>query len=361
MKKPTSNDVAKLAGVSQAAVSLILNGSDKISFSQETKERVFAAAQQLGYKLPHRKKREKHDPNILMVFTPTLTNPYYSELVQHVEEYVAHRGYHVMVCNTFRNPELERYYLDTQLSRNVAGIIYSFLPSFPELAEQISRTVPTVIIGEKQENLALCSVGLNNASAGALLTEHLYALGHRHIAFVSTPLGRFTLARSQRLEGIRRQMDIYGIADQLEVVVSEHQEQDSGLQGGMPYEYVIGRQLTARILRGESKATALIGVNDMTALGILAELTASGYQVPRDFSVCGFDNIFNTGITTPGITTIEHHLRARCHAAADMVITHGSSDQVEAGVGLDLTLVKHIEYAPSLMVRESTGNMINKE
>ena len=357
MKKPTSSDVAKLAGVSQAAVSLILNGSEKISFSQETRERVFEAAQQLGYKLPIRKKREKHIPNIIMVFTPTLTNPYYSELVQHIQEYVAPQGYQVMVCNTFRNPNLERYYLDTQLTQNVAGIIYSFLPSFPEKAVEISATVPTVIIGEKNEELALCSVGLNNANAGALLTDHLYNLGHRHIAFLSTPLDRFTLARSQRLEGIRRQMAARGIEDQLEVIIADQQEQDHGSQGGMPYEFAMGLQLTARALREGSKATAFIGVNDMTALGILAELTASGYQVPRDFSVCGFDNIFATNITTPGITTIEHHLRARCHAAADMVINRGSSTYVDPSSGVDLMLVKHIEYAPRLMIRESTGQM----
>lgn len=356
MKKPTSSDVAKFAGVSQAAVSLILNGSDKISFSQETRERVFAAAQQLGYKLPPRKKREKNEPNIIMVFTPTLTNPYYSELVQHVEEYVAPKGYHVMVCNTFRNQNLEKYYLDTaQQARNVAGIIYSFLPSFPELAEQISRTVPTVIIGEKNEELALCSVGLNNANAGVLLTEHLYQLGHRDIAFLSTPLGRFTLARSQRLEGIRRQMAVYGIEDRLQIVVSQQQEQDYGPQGAVPFEFAIGRQLTEQILKSGSKATAFIGVNDMTALGIMAELTESGYQVGRDYSVCGFDNIFATSVTACGITTIEHHLRARCHAAADMVINRGASEHVDSSSGIDLLLVKHIEYAPRIMVRGSTG------
>lgn len=355
MKKPTSNDVAKLAGVSQAAVSLILNGNEKISFSQETKERVFSAAQELGYTLPHRKKREKSTPCMLLVFTPTLTNPYYSDLVQHVEAYAEPRGYHVMVCNTFRNPDLEKYYLEHQVSGNVAGIIYSFLPSFPQLTEQISATIPSVIIGEKQENLALCSVGLNNTNAGALLAEHLYQLGHRRIAFFSTPLNRFTMARSQRLEGIRRQMETHGIEGKLEVLVAEHQEQDRSGQSDMPYEYTVGRQLTAKFLREKHKATAIIGVNDMTALGIMAELNAAGYRVPEDYSVCGFDNIFAANVPSPGLTTIEHHLRELCHAAVDMLINQDSPSRIIPGAESQMMLVKKIEYSPRLMTRGSTG------
>ena len=108
MKKPTSNDVAKLAGVSQTAVSLILNGNEKITFSQETRDRVFEAAQQLGYTLPVRKKREKNITQTLLVFTPTLTNAYYTELIQYVEEFAGPLGYYVHVCNTFRTSELGR-------------------------------------------------------------------------------------------------------------------------------------------------------------------------------------------------------------------------------------------------------------
>lgn len=82
-----------------------------------------------------------------------------------------------------------------------------------------------------------------------------------------------------------------------------------------PTNIRLGGQLTAELIRRESMATALIGVNDMTALGILSELAAQGLRVPRDFSVCGFDNIFSSSITTPGLTTIDHHLRTRCQAA----------------------------------------------
>ena len=222
MKKATSQDVAALAGVSQATVSLILNNSDKITFSSETKERVLAAAQELKYQLPRRKKQpQKKSSRMLLVLTPTLTNQYYAELIQAVEDYADSLGYRVIVCNTFRKPDLEKFYLDTFLGSHVEGVIYTFLPSFPRLIEQISASTPVVIIGEKQDDLAICSIELSNVSAGAMLAEHLYQLGHRRFAFLSTPFNQLTLARGQRLEGIRKQLESHGLTDALEVIVEE--------------------------------------------------------------------------------------------------------------------------------------------
>ena len=279
MKKATSQDVAELAGVSQATVSLILNNSDKITFSNETKERVLAAAQKLNYRLPQRKKqREKKASNMLLVLTPTLTNQYYAELIQAIEDYADTLDYRVIVCNTFRKPDLEKFYLDTFVGAHVDGIIYTFLPSFPRLVEQISSSTPTVIIGEKLDDLSICSIELSNVNAGAMLAEHLYQLGHRKLVFISTPFNQLTLAREQRLEGIRKQLELHGVTDGLEVLVADRQAEADSQDDGLPYEYSVGRQLTAELIRRESMATALIGVNDMTALGILSELAAQGLR-----------------------------------------------------------------------------------
>ena len=351
MKKATSQDVAALAGVSQATVSLILNNSDKISFSNKTRERVLEAAQQLDYQLAPRKKRreKKTDGRMLLVLTPTLTNQFYIELIQAVEEYADTLRYRVIVCNTFRKPDLEKYYLDTFAGNCVDGIIYTFLPSFPRLAEQVSAATPAVIIGEKRDDLAICSIELSNLNAGAMLAEHLYQLGHRKLVFVSTPFNQFTLAREQRLEGIRRQLKAHGVENGLEVRVADGRGEADSRDDGLPYEYSVGRQLTAELLSDKCPATALIGVNDMTALGILNELSAQGLRVPRDFSVCGFDNIFSANVSSRALTTIDHHLRTRCQAAVDMVVSHAEASSVPK------QHVNKIEYTPQLIARGSTG------
>ena len=174
-------------------------------------------------------------------------------------------------------------------------------------------------------------------------------MGHRKLVFISTPFNQLTLAREQRLEGIRKQLELHGVTDGLEVLVADRQAEADSQDDGLPYEYSVGRQLTAELIRRESMATALIGVNDMTALGILSELAAQGLRVPRDFSVCGFDNIFSSSITTPGLTTIDHHLRTRCQAAVDMVITQSTPSRIPT------PFVNKIEYTPQLIVRSSTG------
>ncbi|MFR1786289.1 MAG: LacI family DNA-binding transcriptional regulator [Ruthenibacterium lactatiformans] len=349
MKKATSQDVAELAGVSQATVSLILNNSDKITFSNETKERVLAAAQKLNYRLPQRKKqREKKASNMLLVLTPTLTNQYYAELIQAIEDYADTLDYRVIVCNTFRKPDLEKFYLDTFVGAHVDGIIYLFCPASRAWWSR-SLVHTRGHHREKLDDLSICSIELNSMNAGAMLAEHLYQLGHRKLVFISTPFNQLTLAREQRLEGIRKQLELHGVTDGLEVLVADRQAEADSQDDGLPYEYSVGRQLTAELIRRESMATALIGVNDMTALGILSELAAQGLRVPRDFSVCGFDNIFSSSITTPGLTTIDHHLRTRCQAAVDMVITQSTPSRIPT------PFVNKIEYTPQLIVRSSTG------
>ncbi len=353
MKKVTSQDVAALAGVSQSAVSLILNDSDKVLFNEETKSRVREAANQLGYELPKRKKKiPSSRTGILLLFTPTLNNPFYAELVQTVESYADACGYCVIVCNTLRKPELERYYLETFLKTRVDGMIFTFLPSFPDIIESVAATVPSVLIGEKRIDQPICSIELSNERAGKILAEHLYSLGHRKFLFVSTPFNQLTLARQQRLEGIRAHLRAHGLGeDSMELLASEAQTETDALPDAMPYEYAVGRKLISQALNQGLSATAIIGVNDMTAIGLMDEIKDCGYSVPEDFSVCGFDNIFTSVISAPQLTTIDHHLQIRCKAAVD----HITARRRELSETTLPPVISKVEYAPRLVVRASTG------
>ena len=205
-RKPTSTDVAELAGVSQTSVSLVLSGSSRATFSEQTRARVFEAARQLGYQPPAHRTRKKNgnDRRLILVLTPTLANQYYSELIQTLEDYAGSQEFRVLVCNTFRKRELEKYYLEQFSDNRISGIVYTFLPSFPDEAVRLSARIPLVLIGEKREELPICSIELSNQRAGAMLADHLYSLGHRHAAFISTPMDQTTLARKQRLEGLRQ-------------------------------------------------------------------------------------------------------------------------------------------------------------
>jgi Transcriptional regulators len=355
MDKVTSKDVAKLAGVSQSTVSLILNNNKKIFFSDETKERVYAAALQLNYHLPARSTEELDEScrKLIFVLMPTLANQYYSELTYSIEQYADTCGYHVIFCNTFRKAELEKYYLDICTTVKAEGIIYTFLPSFPRMVEQMSKKTPVVLIGEKGEDLAISSIELSNVKAGSLVIEHLVKLGHQNFAYISTPMNNLTLARHQRLDGIRAKLKEYGMEDGIEVMVSDDgAEYDQNLH---PFEYETGYSLTTKMLKGDCKATAFIGANDMIATGIIMAIRDSGRSVPKDYSVCGFDNIFFSSIYLPTLTTVDHHLNIRAKVAVDMILSKINPDGKEQrGMG-DTTAVSKIEYAPQLIVRQSTG------
>ena len=348
MKKATSTDVARLAGVSQTTVSMVLGGHLKISVSEETRKRIFRAAEELDYHLPENRKRKKAPgkKRMLLLLVPTLTNHYYTDLARMVEDYAETVNFQVAVCNTFRRPELERQYLETYADDLAGGVIYTFLPSFPEQAEVLSRRIPMVIIGEKQSNLRVCSIELSNEVAGTMLAEHLYALGHRKMVFISTPFNQLSLARTQRLEGIRRLLEKNGRGNALEVLAAERSN-EGDRQDDMPYEYSVGRQLTAELMNRGTDATALIGVNDMTAFGILDELHVRGLRVPEDFSVCGFDNVFSSRLEALGLTTIDHRMRLRCREAVDMILAQWNGGQAP--------VLHKIEYAPQLIIRRTTG------
>ena len=124
-KKVTSTDIAKAAGVSQATVSMVLNKKYNVSFSKETIQKVEQAAQELGYTLPGRKNRKNSkNSRLIVVFCPTLTNPYYVMLLQGIETVAKEKGYGVFVCNTQRELKIEEQYLRMMYSVSPAGIIY---------------------------------------------------------------------------------------------------------------------------------------------------------------------------------------------------------------------------------------------
>ena len=108
-KKVTSSDVAAASGVSQATVSMILNRRENVSFSRETVEKVEAAAKELGYQIPRRKmRRESNGNKLIVVFCPTLTNPYYVMLLHGIEEVAKEKNYGVFCLQYAEGPENRR-------------------------------------------------------------------------------------------------------------------------------------------------------------------------------------------------------------------------------------------------------------
>ena len=173
-KKVTSSDVAAASGVSQATVSMILNRRENVSFSRETVEKVEAAAKELGYQIPRRKmRRESNGNKLIVVFCPTLTNPYYVMLLHGIEEVAKEKNYGVFVCNTQRDLKIEENYLRMMKSVRPRGIIYTCNPSrsCKEKVEELAAEIPLVIINNREELFVQTAKGFTDRFRIDIRTE----------------------------------------------------------------------------------------------------------------------------------------------------------------------------------------------
>ena len=230
-KKVTSSDVARLAGVSQTTVSLVLTGNNSVNISSATRERVLSAAHNLGYEPRKKQTAPAIHSHTIGILIPTLSNPYYTTLIHMIEHFANQKGYRVLLGNTSRDKDSEQFYLKLFADNHVSGIIYTFLPSNPILADQVSESMPVVLIGEKQDDSHILSIGLSNVKAGLMIGRHLIENGHRNIAFVTTPLENVTLSRRQRLEGLQQAMEEASLpSENITVIAHLCPETDTPLQ-----------------------------------------------------------------------------------------------------------------------------------
>jgi len=335
-KKVTSTDVARLAGVSQTTVSFVLTDKEGASISPETKARVLKAAADLGYEYPQRQKKKASLTLGLMV--PTLSNLYYPFLLQKVELEARSRGIHVIIMDVQRDAETEAFYFDFIKRGIVDGIIVMFTPQ-----TKIPKEQPVLVVSEYQEGLLTDTISLNSYRAGFILAEHLVRQGHREIAYISTPFQNTTNARKYRLDGIRDCLRTAGLEDGITVLTStgESENFDSS------YEYDCGFSLTNKLIESGSPATAIIAVNDTTAVGCLAALRQAGKRVPEDYAVAGFDNLLLGKMVQPELTSVDQMAGHAGCLALDILIRR--LQETDPG---ELTV--QMQYQPHLIAREST-------
>ena len=345
-RNPTTTDIARRAGVSQSAVSIILNHPEDTHFSEETVRKVLDAAEKLGYK---RRPRANVSPfffskDTILILCPVLSNSYYSSLVQSVEQEAYARGYSAIVCNTYRDIRRERTILSRFAKSGLCGIIFTFLPQSCELVEELNRTTPIVVIGDRNMSMNVDTVGMDSVRSGVLVAEHLIKLGHTDVAFVSTTLDESNAIRLDRLEGVQK---AFQKAGGTVTVSSENVTPEEDLQD-MMVEETVGFRLTQEVLK-QKKITAVVAVNDMVAYGAMTAVLEAGFSIPRDYSVCGFDNIFSSHFPQILLTTVEHFIREKGHNAMNILDERIRSGKVQS------ESITRVEYQPRLIVRKSTA------
>ncbi len=354
-KKATSSDVAKRAGVSQATVSMVLNKKYNVSFSKDVIDRVESAARELGYELPkRRRKRECRREKLLVVFCPNLTNPYYVMLLQGIESRATEQGYGLFVCNTQRSLELEERYLKMLPSLNPQGVIYTCNPSrnFMSMLEQISRTIPIAVINNQNEKLDVDAVELDNSKLGRIMAKHLLELGHKKVAYICPPLTARQKQRSKRVEGFLAEFKEAGFDGN--VIIKAANEAIDRDVPGIDSEYRIGYDLTKELMRERHDLTAIVGLNDMIAFGILDALYEERYKVPGDISVMGCDNTLFAKMRKVSLTTVEHFVIYKGRDACDIIMKKIKTKN-QRYADMEPVSIYHVEYEPRIVARGTTG------
>lgn len=347
LRKATIRDVAKLAKVSPSTVSMILAQKEGVTFTRETTARVYAAAKELNYQPPNRiDSKSLPNSDILLVVCPTLVS-HSALLVNSICLRAAQVGYRTHIGCTTRSKEIEHSYLEECAQKKYAGCIFTFIPSFPKETAKIAEELPMVMIANRSNEANLSGIELNSNKLGRVMAQHLYELGHRHIAYLASSMDRMNTPRMHRFHGMQEYFVEQGEPAQSIVPFTL-----SGKEA--PYyesDYEAGFSL-AQQAATYPEITAMVGANDMVAFGIMDGLAKLHCKVPADYSVAGFDNTLFSSTRGMSLTTMDHGLEFAGRDAVDLLLK--SIAQMKKRSQAFHSSMR-IEYEPRLIVRNSTG------
>jgi LacI family transcriptional regulator len=331
----TRNDVARRARVAPSTVSYVINNGPR-PVSLEARERVLKAIDDLGYHPSDvaRSLRTRRTLTIGLVI-PDITNPFYGEMVQAVEEVSLRHGYTVILGHSSHLPERELRYAQVLRSKQVDGVI--FLPVTPDLepVATLTRAGIEVVVLERDVPGYPCIVA-DEHNGGCLATRHLLELGHRKIGCIV--LAGDSTSSVARAEGYRTALQEAGISPEQGWIVESE------------YGYVAGETAAHELLKLPERPTAVVAHNDLIAIGAMKAFMEAGLRVPADISVVGFDDIAAASYVQPPLTTVAYPKRQMGRAGIEMLLGLLSSQE-----GMSTGTLK---LAVELVVRASTGPVV---
>lgn len=280
MAKATIKQVAAAAEVSTATVSRVLNDSDYVS--DEIKERVMAAVNQLNYRPSAIARSLKQDRTYMIgVIVPDISNPYFMGISRGIEDIVGKEGFQLIFCSSDENPDKERRLLKLMQEKRVDAVVLATSggndPAIKQLADS---KMPIVLVDRKLDStetgVSLDLVAEDNTQGASRLTRKLLEDGHTAIGVVNGPT-RSSTGR-ERLEGVRKAMKEYGLNEEPMVYNGDFSTED-------------GIRAVRQFLGAEHRPTAIISLNNRMSLGVLLEIISSGLKIPTDMALASFGEV----------------------------------------------------------------------
>ncbi|MGY5766501.1 LacI family DNA-binding transcriptional regulator [Brachybacterium sp. DNPG3] len=318
-KRPTMHDVAASAGVSQAIVSLVLSGNSAGRASETTAQRVREAATELGYRTNLQAKTLKTGVGEIvgLVGDEVATSPFSGQMIKGAQDRAWREGNALMTVDTGGEQELEDAAIETMLSHQVRGILYTAMYHRELEVPDAALEARTVCLNARDLSGRVPSVVPDEERGGYEATRLLLEAGHTRIGMINIFIGETLPAARDRRRGYERALREAGIEPDPELVRAG---------SGLPAD---GDRGTRELLALDDPATAIFCGNDRTALGAYQALQASGRQIPEDISVVGFDDQdVLRDFFHPPLTTMQLPFHAMGERAADLLLDPSAPAEV---------------------------------
>jgi LacI family transcriptional regulator len=323
--------VAERANVSIATVSRTINRNPTVN--SKMAKRVWDAIHELGY-FPNTQARALGSgrSGILGLIVSDITNPFFPELIQGFEDVAVESGYEILVGSTNYDPRRMELCIRRMIERKAEGVaVMTFGIERPIFEKLIQRDVPLVFVdaGPEKPNISLLKIDYHHGIRQGV--QHLAALGHRKIAFISGPSE--LISAQARSSAFRTSLAECGIPVSESWIVRG----DHTLEGGSA--------AAEKLLDQAERPSAIMCSNDMTAIGVLHKAYRRNLKVPAELSVIGFDDIAMSRAVIPPLTTIQMSRLELARASVKALRAHVEGTAHDSAYNINTQLV----------VRESTG------
>jgi LacI family transcriptional regulator len=328
------HEVAKRARVSIATVSRTINGVPTVA--PQLSRRVWKVIEELGY-YPNTQARSlvSGRSRTFGLIVSEITNPFFPEIVQSFEDVAVQNNYEVLLTSTVHDPKRMALSVRRMIERRVEGVaIVTFGMEDALLEDLKSRNVPLVFIDVGPALPRISNIRIDYLHGLRQAVQHVAALRHERIAFISGPLTLKSAVARQR--AFSHSMEEIGLPIEASYLI----EGDHTMEGGIA--------AMRKLLALPNRPTAVICSNDMTAMGVIRESYDQGVHIPRDLSVIGFDDIRLAQFVVPPLTTVRMSQTDIARLAFDALLAEVQRKTPSPG-GTEYTL------RTALVLRHSTA------
>ncbi|MDF2593669.1 MAG: transcriptional regulator, LacI family [Clostridia bacterium] len=326
----TIKDIAKLAGVSVATVSRVIN--DDPGVAEKLKNKVIQVVKETNY-VPNTVGRNLRmsKSNMILVMLPTLSNPFYSKILKGIEQRASENGYGILVSVTHHDVKIEKKYLRMLQMKQADGVISLFSTLNIEELNQAAAKYPFVQCCEYTEGAKLPYVMINNTNAAYEATRYFISHGHKRIGVISGSF--YESSETAREKGYRSALVSAGLDfDEKYIIKSNYKPED-------------GMEICHKLLSFSEPPTAILALSDTLAIGAIRYLKSVGMKVGEEIEVIGFDNSSIARVYDPALSTVAQPRFDLGTVSVDLVI-----EKIN-----DLSIVnKGIILPHELILREST-------